>query len=299
MDLGAHLPQVDLTGEGLSLRRVTDTARAARDAGYAAVSANDHLFFSRPWLDGLTALAAVVEHSGGLELATTVALPTVRGPLPLAKALTALDVVSGGRVVAGVGAGSSRADLDAVGVGFDDRWRRLDEDAALLHEVLRGDPAPGGRLEPGPVRPGGIPLWLASWGSPAGLRRVARWGDGWLASAYHTSPERFGADRGRLRGVLAAAGRADLPAALATMWTWVTEDAAEAERVLRERLAPMLSVDPDELSSMVCVGPAGRCAELLAAYADAGCARVYLWPIGEEPRQLGLVAEQVLPRLGG
>ncbi|WP_432477068.1 LLM class flavin-dependent oxidoreductase [Nocardioides sp. GXQ0305] len=297
MDLGVHLPQVDLTGEGLSLRRVTESARAARDAGYAAVSANDHLFFSRPWLDGLTALAAVVEHSGDLELATTVALPTVRGPLPLAKALTALDVVSGGRVVAGIGAGSSRTDLAAVGVDFDDRWRRLDLDAALLRQVLRGEPAPGGHLEPGPVRPGGIPLWLASWGSPAGLRRVARRGEGWLASAYHTDPERFRAGRSLLREALAEAGRDDLPAALATMWTWVTEDEEEAAQVLRRHLAPMLSADPDALLTHVCVGPAGRCAELLSAYAEAGCSRVYLWPIGEDPRQLELVAEQVLPRL--
>lgn len=299
MDVGAHLPQVDLSGEGLSLRRLTDTARAARDAGCAAVSANDHLYFARPWLDGLTALATVVEPSGDLDLCTTVALPTVRGPLPLAKALTALDVLSGGRVVAGIGAGSSPADLAAAGVPFDERWRRLDRDAALLREVLRGAPAPGGRLEPGPARPGGIPLWLASWGSPAGLRRVARSGDGWLASAYHTDPERFRADRERLRGVLEEAGRGDLPAAVATMWTWVTEDPAEAERVVRDVLAPMLSMDPATLRPRVCVGPAGHCAELLASYAAAGCQRVYLWPVGEEPRQLRLIAERVLPRLAG
>ena len=299
MDLGVHLPQVDLTGEGLSLRRLTDAARAARDSGFAAVSANDHLHFSRPWLDGPTALAAVVEHSGGLDLATTIALPVVRGPLPLAKALAALDVLSGGRVVAGIGAGSSAADLGAAGVAFEDRWHRFDRDAALLREVLRGAPAPGGTLEPGPVRPGGIPLWLASWGSPAGLRRVARLGDGWLASAYHTDPERFRADRELLSGVLQEAGRTDLPAALATMWTCVTEDRAEADRVVREVLAPMLSADPEELGPRVCVGPAGHCAELLARYAAAGCARVHLWPVGDEPRQLRLIAERVLPRLEG
>ena len=299
MDLGVHLPQVDLTGEGLSLRRLTDAARAARGSGFAAVSANDHLYFSRPWLDGPTALAAVVEHSGGLDLATTVALPVVRGPLPLAKALTALDVLSGGRVVAGIGAGSSAADLGASGVAVEDRWRRFDHDAALLREVLRGAPAPGGPLEPGPVRPGGIPLWLASWGSPAGLRRVARLGDGWLASAYHTDPERFAADGELLADALRAAGRPELPAALATMWTCVTEDRVEADRVVRDVLAPMLSTDPDALRPRVCVGPAGHCAELLAAYAAAGCSRVHLWPVGDEPRQLRLIAEQVLPRLDG
>ena len=71
------------------------------------MAANDHLLFARAWLDGPTALAAVLEHSGAMELATTVALVSVRGPAVLAKALTALDVLSGGRVVAGVGPGSS------------------------------------------------------------------------------------------------------------------------------------------------------------------------------------------------
>jgi alkanesulfonate monooxygenase SsuD/methylene tetrahydromethanopterin reductase-like flavin-dependent oxidoreductase (luciferase family) len=299
MDIGMHLPQIDFKGEGLSWRRLIEAVRAARLAGYAAVSANDHLHFARPWLDGLAALTAVVEESGSLELATTVALPVVRGPLPLAKALTALDVLSGGRVVAGVGAGSSAADLAAAGVRAEDRWHRYGHDVALLRDVLHGEPAPGGQVEPGPVRAEGIPLWLASWGSPAGLRRVTRLGDGWLASAYHTDLERFRADRAVLADSRASVGRPELPTALATMWTWVTEDRGEADLVVRELLAPMLSADPAELQMRVCIGPAGHCAELLAAYKEAGCDRVYLWPVGDEPRQLRLIADEVLPRLGG
>jgi alkanesulfonate monooxygenase SsuD/methylene tetrahydromethanopterin reductase-like flavin-dependent oxidoreductase (luciferase family) len=62
-----------------------------------------------------------------MKLVTTVALAALRGPVPLAKALAALDVLSGGRVIAGVGPGSSRADYDAVGVSFDQRWQRFDE----------------------------------------------------------------------------------------------------------------------------------------------------------------------------
>ncbi|HEX4623377.1 MAG TPA: hypothetical protein VH231_02900 [Solirubrobacteraceae bacterium] len=50
-------------------------------------------------------------------------------------------------------------------------------------------------LAPGPRA---IPLWVASWGSPAGLARVAQAGDGWLASAYNTTPERFAGARAEL-----------------------------------------------------------------------------------------------------
>jgi alkanesulfonate monooxygenase SsuD/methylene tetrahydromethanopterin reductase-like flavin-dependent oxidoreductase (luciferase family) len=264
--------------EPLSLRRIQAAVDAARAHGFAAVSANDHLVFQTPWLDGPAALASVVERSGTLELATTVALAVLRGPVQLAKALTAIDVLSHGRVVAGVGPGSSPRDYELAGIPFDERWKRFDQALAVLRPLLKGE----GEIEPGPHREGGIPLWVGSWGSPAGLARVARFGDGWLASAYNTTPERFAAGR--------AALPSGFPSALATMWTWVTEDAAETERVLGDVLAPLLRRDPAELRSQVCVGSAAHCAELLARYAEAGCDRVYVWPLGDEPRQLELIA---------
>jgi hypothetical protein len=62
-----------------------------------------------------------------MELATTVALAALRGPVPLAKTLAALDVLSDGRVVAGVGPGSSERDYAAVAVPYEERWQRFDE----------------------------------------------------------------------------------------------------------------------------------------------------------------------------
>jgi hypothetical protein len=81
------------------------------------------------------------------------------------------------------------------------------------------------------------------------------------------------------------------------MWTWVSKDRAEGDRVLADVLAPILRRDADELRPQVCVGPAGHCAELLSRYAEAGCERVYLWPLGDEARQLELVARAVASHL--
>ncbi|MGH2885236.1 MAG: LLM class flavin-dependent oxidoreductase, partial [Solirubrobacteraceae bacterium] len=137
--------------------------------------------------------------------------------------------------------------------------------------------------------------------SVAGLARVARLGDGWLASAYNTTPEQFSAARARLTGALERRGREStgFPNALATMWTWVSGDRAESERVLNDVLGPLLSRDPGELAGRVCVGSAEHCAELLGRYAEAGCERVYLWPLGDEQRQLELVAGEVVPFIAG
>ena len=93
MELGVHLPLMEFGDEGQSLARLTRAVDAARECGFAAVSANDHFLFQTPWLDGPTALAAVIERSGAMELATTVALVSLRGPVPLAKALAELDLL--------------------------------------------------------------------------------------------------------------------------------------------------------------------------------------------------------------
>src|SRR6266511_2435866 len=74
-EVGAHLPLMDFGGNPYTLQHREDYARAADRLGFAMLSANDHLAFAVPWLDGPTALAAVLRSSGTMGLATTVALP--------------------------------------------------------------------------------------------------------------------------------------------------------------------------------------------------------------------------------
>lgn len=295
-----HLPQVATSGERVDVRRVRDVVDAARDLGLAAVCANDHLAFHRPWLDGPTLLAAVADRAAGMDLATTVALPSLRGPVQLAAVLATLGALAPGRVVAGVGAGSSATDHALARVPFEDRWRRFEESLAVLRGLVAGGPVPAGWAEllagaevVAPPEP--VPVWVASWGSPAGLRRVARWGDGWLASAYNTTPEVFAEGRRRLARERARLERPDVPAAVATMWTWVADDPADAERVIVDVLAPLVRRDPAELRERVCVGTPEHCADLLGRYAAAGCARVHVWPLADEVAQLDRVVHDVLP----
>jgi alkanesulfonate monooxygenase SsuD/methylene tetrahydromethanopterin reductase-like flavin-dependent oxidoreductase (luciferase family) len=131
------------------------------------------------------------------------------------------------------------------------------------------------------------------------LRRVARLGDGWLASAYNTTPEAFAAAMTLLDGELATTDRpaGDFPHALVTMWAWITDKHSDAERVLSDVVGPLVKKDPAELRGRICVGPADQCAELLSRYARAGCQRVHFWPVGDERRQVELIAGEVMPRV--
>jgi alkanesulfonate monooxygenase SsuD/methylene tetrahydromethanopterin reductase-like flavin-dependent oxidoreductase (luciferase family) len=293
MEYGAHLPTMDVGGEGFSLTALRDYARAAADLGYTWLCANDHLVFSRPWLDGLTALAAVVDRSGDMTLATTISNPVIRGPAALAKALTAIDVVSGGRVIAGVGPGSSPADYALAGVPFDERWRRFDEALHRLRDLLGAAPdgSGGPRLEPRSPRPEGMPVWVASWGSTAGLRRAARFGDGWLASAYNVTPDHF---RERLAVLRGLTGKQPLPNALATAWTYVSEDPDDAEHVLTDVLAPLLNRPADALRHLP-IGTPEVCGRRLGEFAAAGVDRVLLWPLADPVHQLEAFRERVIP----
>lgn len=306
MDFGAHLPLMDFGGNRYLLGDLMAYARAARKLGFAAVSVNDHMVFAVPWLDGPTALAAVVEHTGEMTLATTVTLPVVRGPVAVAKAFGAIDRLSGGRVVLAVGPGSSERDYDAVGVNFSERWKRLDESIGALRALWNpaGDPfvgefysTEGVELRPEPAQEGGPPIWVGSWGSAAGLRRTARLADGWLASAYNVDPQGFAEAWESLKERLEGHGRnsSEFPNGLATMWFHLTDDGTEAERVLRERVIPTINRPEEILRERLPIGTADQMVERLAAFEEAGAQRVFVWPVADEINQITRFAEEVAP----
>lgn len=310
MDFGLHLPIIDFGGNPFTLDGLIRYAETGQQLGFSALAANDHLVYSKPWLDGPTALAAVLSHSGRMDLATTVWLPVVRGPMAMAKSLSAIDRLSEGRLIACLGSGSSARDYAVVGIPFEERWKRLDEAILTLRALWEQDGVgfrgnfyntEGITLEPFPARKSGPPIWVGSWGSKAGLRRVARLADGWLASAYNTTPELFAKGWEQLQELLVKAGKdpSSFPNALSTMWLYITEDEAVAERMLNAVLAPALNRPASELKKQLPIGSAQECAEKLIAYHNAGVMRVYLWPIADELKQIKIFMSLVAPLIAG
>ena len=144
-----------------------------------------------------------------------------------------------------------------------------------------------------------MPIWIGSWGSEAGLRRVARLGDGWLASAYHVTPASFADALAQLHQSLHQVGREPerFPHALGSLFYYLTEDQRLAEELLVEVVSPTLGRPVELLRERLLIGPPAECADKLAKLQAAGVRKVFLWPVEDEAAQLARFHEQVLPQL--
>jgi alkanesulfonate monooxygenase SsuD/methylene tetrahydromethanopterin reductase-like flavin-dependent oxidoreductase (luciferase family) len=142
---------------------------------------------STPTPDLLAWLLAAAAGTQHIELGTAVIQVPLRHPVELAQRLMTLHALSGGRFRAGLGAGSTQADFDAVGVDYATRFRTLAEALPVIRAMCRGVRVGAAQLHPWPDTVGGPPILIGGWHSPTWLRRAAQDFDGWIASAYFSS----------------------------------------------------------------------------------------------------------------
>jgi alkanesulfonate monooxygenase SsuD/methylene tetrahydromethanopterin reductase-like flavin-dependent oxidoreductase (luciferase family) len=141
-------------------------------------------------------------------------------------------------------------------------------------------------------------VWLGSWGSDAGMRRVARLGDGWLASAYNLGADEF---RASLRERLAGRGRnaEGFATALGTMWSHI--DTLRADDVLTNRLAPVVHRPVEQLRERLAFGTGQTVLDKVAAFRNAGVQWMFVWPVGDrvgdDVEQLHRFNDEVVARL--
>ncbi len=178
-------------------------ARAAEDAGFESVWTAEHVVLPEPqvppspvpadtrFLDPAVALAHVAAHTRTIRLATGIIILPQRNPVVLAKELASVDVLSGGRLIFGVGAGYLQPEFEAIGVPFEDRGQRTDEYIEVIRALWTRDaPHFEGRFvsfggidaQPRPVQKPHPPIVVGGLSRPA-LRRAVRQGNGWYGFA--------------------------------------------------------------------------------------------------------------------
>jgi F420-dependent oxidoreductase-like protein len=199
---GIHFGSYGSADDGAAVFwRLAEAARAAEEAGFDAISVPDHVHQNRvgggpasPMFEAYTVLGALALATASARLFSLVSPVTLRSPGLLAKAVTTLDVIPGGRAVLGVGAGWDVAEHEAYGIdfpGLGERFDRLDEELAICRAMFGAEPANfSGKFyavrdaynSPRPVR-GSIPVLVAGGGEKRTLDLVARYGDACNVSA--------------------------------------------------------------------------------------------------------------------
>jgi len=141
------------------------------------------------WLEPLTTLSVLAGMTSKIRLATNIIVAALRRPTVLAKTAATLDVLSGGRLDLGVGVGWQREEYEAAGLDFANRGRLLDHSLEVCQTLWRQERAQYDSPElhfeaihmmPKPLQPGGVPVWISGTVNRRVVRRLARFGSGWI-----------------------------------------------------------------------------------------------------------------------
>jgi probable F420-dependent oxidoreductase len=167
----------------------------------------------RPYPDPIVTLSFAAGLTRNIKLGTNIVILPQRNPLIFAKEVATLDALSGGRTFIGVAAGWLKEEFEAVGADYHTRGARTDEAIQVLREVWTNHPASfDGKYykfgpvdsHPKPVQTGGPPIFIGGIAPPV-LKRIARYGDGWMPPPH--TPEQFKAAKEMLRDEFRKAGR--------------------------------------------------------------------------------------------
>jgi len=283
-------------------------ARRVDELGFDSLWTGDHIAFHNPLYESLTLLAAYAGITKRVRLGTAVYLLALRHPTVVAKVTATLDVLSGGRLIFGVGVGGeNRKEFEASGVPYRERGARVTEGIEVLRTLWRDTPASfTGRftqfesvsIDPKPVQQPGPPIWIGGR-SDAALARAGRQGDGWMS--YVIQPQRYAESLVKIRAAAEAAGRSpeDLVTAHLTFIT-IGNDYETARALWVERLSQRYAQDFGPLAGKYgIIGSVAQCAERMEAFVRAGCRYFVMNPIcrpEDQREQLEAIAAEIVPR---
>ncbi len=308
---GTHLPVMGFAGEEATSReQILSFAQKAEELGYDSLSVNDHVVSKTSWLDALSSLSAIAATTHRIKIGTSILNIVVRNPVICAKALSSIDILSSGRLFIGLGPGSSKGDYEAGGIPFEDRWKRFSEALEILHALWSEKSASKSRLldydgkyyrlkgiyiDPKPYQKPHPPIMIASWGSEHGLRRVAKYGDGWMASAYNITPDKF-KEKWRLLLNYRRELNKDVESfenSVMTMFGYIDNDKGKVHRMVKYVLSPALGRPADELQNLLLFGSPDQCLKKINLLYEAGVKRIHFWPVNNYIEQIEIFFKEI------
>jgi probable F420-dependent oxidoreductase len=281
----------------------------AEELGFDSVWVWDHIFLGVdppfPVLDALTLLAAVAARTTTIKLGTGVLVLPLRNPVVLAKELSSLDLIAGGRLLLGMASGWYKREFDAVGVPFNERGRIMERNLEILRrlwteEQVDGEYPPhrlrGSNLSPKPAR---LPVTLIGGYVDRVLKRAALNG-GWLT--YFYTPDSFARAWAKVRAFAEAAGKD--PAGLLNanqLPIYVGQSRAAVEAPLMEWLGQEwdYAAWSESTKEAAIFGTVDQCVAQLQAQLAAGVQKLIFIPYRYQADQVEIVAREIIPRLRG
>jgi alkanesulfonate monooxygenase SsuD/methylene tetrahydromethanopterin reductase-like flavin-dependent oxidoreductase (luciferase family) len=308
---GIHLPVIAFAGEEtISREQLISYAQKAEELGYDSLSVNDHIIYRTGWLDAICSLSAIAATTRRIKIGTSILNIVIRNPVVCAKALSAMDILSSGRLFVGLGEGSSKGDYEACGIPFEDRWKRFSEALEVIHALWNDDDKTesplvdyegnyyklkGLSIYPKPIQKPHPPIMIASWGSEQGLRRVAKYGDGWMASALHITPNKF-----REKWRLLLNYRRDLHKdvesfenSMMSMFGYIDNDKDKVHIMAKKIVSPALGGSADELENILLFGSTDQCLEKINVLCESGVKRIHFWPVSDYTEQIEIFYKDI------
>ena len=293
------------------------------DLGFAGLYISDHFFVpdppDHPSLEMTTALTYLADHTERVRFGPRVSPISFRDPVMLARQAAALDELSGGRMVLGLGTGWMEREHTMFGYDLGDmptRFARLEEGLEVITRLLRSDEPVSfeGRffrlheaVLPPPKRAGGPPVMIGGVGPKRTLPLVARFADAW--NAGNLSPDQLRERSMMLDGLIEEAGRRpeDVRRTLNTpVVCWRTPTELEARlRTVRRLFSSWRSLSDDQLVEMFrgsswIVGSPEEVIDQIRAFEAVGIVEIELkWTNPDDLEGLEMLVTEVLPHVSG
>jgi alkanesulfonate monooxygenase SsuD/methylene tetrahydromethanopterin reductase-like flavin-dependent oxidoreductase (luciferase family) len=284
--LGFILPATTLgelsTGVGTtssttgSAAEVAELCRRAEATRADSLWAVDHLYWPHPIGEALTTLAVAAVTTTRPLLGTCVLQLPLRPPSVVAKQATALQLLSGGRFVLGLGVGSHEPEYVRAGVDFRRRGQLMDEGVAGLRRAWAAPEDGTADYVQVPASPP-VPLWFGG-SSDAARQRAAAMGDGWVP--LFLAPDEYGAALATLRRETAEAGRDPENVQAGVVVFACVGDDDEAPVQGAHWLSELYRLPPKAFQRHLVAGSPETCATALGRYADAGARHILVMVAG-------------------